>query len=255
MGLTVGLMACGCEMPEPEVSSGQGPGRRPQRLALTPEEELELGRQAYREVLSQYRGRTLPANRPEAQRVHNIAARIVRAAGIRPLQREINLHVRGYHFEWEVHVIRSDQVNAFALPGGKVVVFTGILEVAQDDDQLATVLSHEIAHVLAHHASERVAREHSGVAGLLQRKFDRDQESEADHIGVFLMTFADYDPEKAVQFWQRMQRLSENRVRLPEILSDHPSDSRRLRDLQSWVPRARAAKRAYDEGRIAPDSG
>ena len=255
MGLAVGLTACGCEMPLPEASSGQGPGHRAQPLALDPEQELELGREAYREVLSQYRGRILPASRPEAQRVHDITARIVRAAGIRPLQREINLRVRGYRFEWEVHVIRSNQVNAFALPGGKIVVFTAILQVAQDDDQLATVLSHEIAHVLAHHASERVAREGSGVAGLLRRKaFDRVQESEADNIGVFLMTFADYDPEQAVRFWQRMQRVSENRGQLPEILSDHPSDSRRIHDLQSWVPRAQAAKQAYDEGRIAPEA-
>src|SRR5262249_10939064 len=151
-------------------------------------QELELGREAYREVLDQYRGRILPANRPEAERARNVAARIVRAAGIRPLQREINLHVRGYRYEWEVHVIRSGQVNAFALPGGKIVVFTAILQVTEDDNQLATVLSHEIAHVLAHHASERVAREQSGVAGLLRRKaFDRAQESEADHFGVFLM--------------------------------------------------------------------
>src|SRR5205807_8505294 len=126
-----------------------------------------------------------------------------------------------------------------------MVVFTGILPVAQDDDQLATVLSHETAHVLAHHASERVAREQSGVAGLLRgRAYDRSQETEADHIGLFLMTFAGYDPEEAVRFWQRMQHVSENRGRLPELLSDHPSDARRIHDLQAWVPRARAAKKA-----------
>jgi predicted Zn-dependent protease len=254
--LLVGITSCGCGVPLPEEGrQGEGPGHRSQPLALTPEQELELGREAYHEVLEKYRGRILPASRPESQRVHDVTARIVRAAGIRPLQREINLHMQGYRYEWEVHVIRSDQVNAFALPGGKIVVFTAILPVAENDDQLATVLSHEIAHVLAHHASERVAREHSGVAGLLQRKaFDRAQESEADHIGVFLMTFAGYDPAEAVRFWERMQRISESRGRLPEFLSDHPSDARRIHDLQAWVPRARAAKQAYDEGRIAPEA-
>jgi predicted Zn-dependent protease len=223
---------------------------------LSGEQELELGRQAYAQVLSKYRyrGQILPANRDEVKQVRQVVARIVRAAGIRPLQREINLHLQGYRFEWEAQVIQSEQINAFALPGGKIAVFTGILGVAQDDAQLATVLSHEIAHVLAHHASERVAREQSGVAGLLQRKaYDRKQESEADHIGVFLMTFAGYEPEEAVRFWQRMRRVSENRGRLPEFLSDHPSDAQRVHDLQAWVPRARAAKLAFDHGRIAPE--
>jgi metalloendopeptidase OMA1, mitochondrial len=252
--LTACLVASGCEMPE--AGSGQGPGHRSQPLALSPEQELDLGRRAYQEVLDEYGGRVLRGDRPEVQHVRQIVARIIRAAGIRPLQREINLHLEGYRFEWEVNVIRSNQINAFALPGGKMVVFTGILLVAENDSQLATVLSHEIAHVLAHHASERVAREQSGVAGLLRRRaYDRSQESEADKIGLFLMTFAGYEPEEAVRFWQRMQRISENRGRLPEILSDHPSDEHRIRDLQAWVPRARAAKKAYDEGRILPERG
>jgi len=243
------LAAAGCELPDAE-----GPGHRPQPLALSAEQELELGRRAYAQVLTKYRGQILPADRAEVKRVRQVAARIVRAAGIRPLQREINLHLQGYRFEWEVQVIESEQINAFSLPGGKIAIFTGILPVAQDNDQLATVLSHEIAHVLAHHASERVAREQSGVAGLLRRRaYDQMQESEADRIGVFLMTFAGYEPEEAVRFWQRMRRISENRGRLPELLSDHPSDAQRIHDLQTWVPRARAAKRAFDQGRIAPE--
>jgi predicted Zn-dependent protease len=223
-------------------------------LALTPDQELELGRQAYQEVLRQARGHILPADRQEVKRVRHICARIVRAAGIKPLLKEINLHVAGYRFEWEANVIRSEQINAFALPGGKIAVFTGILAVVRNEDQLATVLAHEIAHVLAHHASERVAREQSGVPGLLRRQYDREQETEADRIGLFLMTFADYDPEEAVVFWQHMMRLSESRGRLPEFLSDHPSDVRRIHDLQATVPHARAAKQAYDQGRVTPDT-
>jgi predicted Zn-dependent protease len=82
--------------------------------------------------------------------------------------------------------------------------------------------------------------------------YDRRQESEADHIGLFLMTFAGYDPEEAVAFWQRMGELSARRGQPPEILSDHPSDAKRMAQLRMWVPRARSAKQAFDQGRIAP---
>ena len=134
-----------------------------------------------------------------------------------------------------------------------MAVFSGLLPVARDDDQLATVLAHEIAHVLAHHASERLAREQSGAGFLRRRAYDRNQESEADKIGVFLMTFAGYDPHEAVAFWQRMQRVTDNRGRLPEIVSDHPSDARRIHDLERWVPNAVAAKKAYEAGRVVPE--
>jgi predicted Zn-dependent protease len=189
---------------------------------------------------------------PRVQRVRSISKRIILAAGIRPLQREINLHLEGYQFEWEANVIADQRINAFCLPGGKIAVYTGILPVAQNDDQLATVLAHEIAHALAHHSNERVTREESGgVHVFLDKAFDRRQESEADHIGVFLMTFAGYQPEEAVQFWVNMSRANQG-AEIPETLSDHPSDARRIQNMKEWVPRALAAKRAFDEGRIAP---
>ena len=84
--------------------------------------------------------------------------------------------------------------------------------------------------------------------------YNRQQESEADHIGLFLMTFADYDPEQAVRFWERMQQASARQMRPPEILSDHPSDGKRLAQLKHWVSHAQAAKRAWSEGRIAPEA-
>src|SRR4029079_6821477 len=120
------------------------------------------------------------------------------------LQREISLRTKGYRFEWEASVVRDRQVNAFCLPAGEIVVFTGLLPVATTDDQLATVLSHEMAHALAHHVSERVAREQSATNILSSLSYDRLQESEADHIGLFLMTFAGYAPDQAVVFWERM---------------------------------------------------
>jgi predicted Zn-dependent protease len=248
------VLAGGCGPPfgEDETArKGEGPGGREQTLALSPAQELNVGRKAYAEVLQDYRNRILPDGHPDVQRVNRVVARLAKAAQIEPLQREIHLRIQGYVFEWEVRVVQDRQVNAFCLPAGKIVVFTGILPVAATDDQLATVLSHEMAHALAHHGSERVAREQAGGGKFTQLKYDRFQESEADHIGVFLMAFAGYDADAAVDFWRRMERLSGG-GQPPEILSDHPSHESRIRKLADWAPQAKAAKRAFDEGRVAP---
>lgn len=246
-------LGTGCDA-RPDRGGGEGPGHRPQRLALTPQQELELGREAYQEILSHPGkfGHVIPADRPECQRVRRIASRIIHAVDIEPLRREMNLR-EGYQFEWEVNVLDRDDVNAFCLPGGKMAVFRGILRVAENDDQVATVLSHEIAHALAHHTSERVARAglDRGFGGIWSKAFDRQEEAEADHIGVFLMTFAGYDPDEAVRFWERMQHATGGRG-LPEILSDHPSDAHRIQNMKGWVPLAQAALKALKEGNIAP---
>ena len=252
--LLLAALAAGCGIESPGGDNHAGPGKRPQTLALSPEQELEAGRQAYREALHQYRAKILPASSPEVERARTICKRIVSAAGIRPLQKEMNLQLRRYRFEWEVNVVRSPEINAFCLPGGKIIVFTGIMEFARSDDELAAVLAHEIAHALAHHASERVAREQSlGNSGLGGLRNDRMQEEEADHIGLFLMTFAGFNPEAAVQFWERMEKSNHGSQR-PEILSDHPSDARRVHDMRQWAPKAIAAKQAYEEGRVVSDS-
>jgi predicted Zn-dependent protease len=258
LALAGALWAAGCGVPS-GPQGGQGPGHRDQWLALSPEEELEVGRRAYREVLEKYQGRILPKNAPESERVRRVADRIIQATKNRLLQQEINLLRRGYEFEWAVAVVRDRQANAFCLPAGKVVVFTGILPVAANDDQLATVLSHEIAHALAHHASERLAQEQRAGRGILASlrnlSHSRQQELEADHIGLFLMTFAGYDPEEAVRFWERMWEATGQGREVPPFLSDHPSDRERIRRMQQWVPWAREAKRAFDEGRIVPSGG
>jgi predicted Zn-dependent protease len=265
----VGL-ATGCA-----PSGGEGPGHRSQALALTPAQETALGEQAYREVLR--KAQVVP-NGAATTKVREIGARIARASEIEPLRREINLRTQGYTFAWDFNLLKSNQVNAFCLPGGKVAVFTGLLSVAENDDQLATVMSHEIAHALAHHASERIAREQkteqaisaaagafggmdpgsrerltgllSAGASLRGLAYDRQQESEADHIGVFLMTFAGYDPAQAVKFWERMVNRS-SRGAMPEILSDHPSDAHRVNQIRQWNTQAVAGYRAWKEGRIA----
>ncbi len=258
--------------------TGEGPGHRSQYLALTPAQELSLGRQAYREVLEKYRGHIVREGR-QAEAVRKVGGRIVEAAQIKPLQREVNLHFDNSMMEWEFTLIDDKQTNAFCLPGGKVAVFTGLFRVLENDDELAAVLGHEIGHALAHHASERVARENqlrqsldaadnstlSSLSPAEQRSimsslapgtsigglaFDRAQESEADHIGVFLMTFAGYKPEAAVRLWENMAEASGSRG-VPEILSDHPSDARRIAQMRDWAPQAEAGLRAYKEGRVA----
>ncbi len=244
----------GCDAGGPRAARDQseaGPGGRQQALALSPAEELSVGRRAYGEVMDEFRGRVLPESAPESRRVRAIVDRIDKAAAIEPLQREILLRVKGYRFEWEAKLVRDKQANAFCLPAGKMVVFTGLLPIAKNDDQLAAVIGHEMAHALAHHASERVAREKTGGGVLRSLSYDRLQESEADHVGLFLMTFAGYDPAEAVAFWERM-RAAAGGGKPPEFLSDHPSDERRVHDLKAWVPQARAAKKAFDEGRVVP---
>jgi predicted Zn-dependent protease len=162
-----------------------------------------------------------------------------------------------------------------------VAVFTGMLRFVdrnfdRPDDALATVLGHEIAHALAHHASERIYREQryarsldvlggegdpderrgmrgilAAGAGLGGKAYERAQESEADHVGVFLMTFAGYDPASAVRFWEGMAQ--RGGVGLPEIFSDHPSDARRVAQLRQWAEQARAGKQAFDRGDVVRD--
>ena len=250
LSLASGLAVSGCASPG---GQGEGPGHRAQELALTPEQEVALGEKAYRQILSKSR---VVASGPEVERVNRVGKKIAKAAEIEPLQREINLRVRGFRFNWEFSVLQDKQINAFCLPGGKVVVFTGLLPVAASDDQLATVMAHEIAHALAHHGSERLARQQSEggdvLSALVGKAHDRQQESEADHIGLFLMTFAGYDPEQAVVFWERMHTAASGGSRPPEILSDHPSDSKRIAQMGTWIAPAKAAKRALDEGRITP---
>lgn len=250
--LATGFVSPGCE-PSGQ-RGGAGPGHRPQRLGLTAEQEYDLGGKAYRQILDKARQKDelLSQDSSSTRQVRRVGERIVQAVDNQPLQREINLNLKGYRFDWQFNVLRSRQVNAFCLPGGRVVVYVGLLRIVANDDQLATVLAHEIAHALAHHANERITTEESGhVNWLFRRAYDRQQESEADHIGLFLMTFAGYDPEEALVFWQRMEQLSQS-GHLPEILSDHPSDQRRIQQLRMWIPQVKAAKLAYDHHRIAP---
>ncbi len=164
---------------------------------------------------------------------------------------------------WEVVVFRSKQANAFALPGGKIGVYTGLLKVARNQHQLAAVIGHEIGHVLARHSNERVSQQFALEQGLaviqaiaapqssmgqlamaalglgaqygVLMPFSRIQESEADVIGLELMAKAGFDPREAIQLWRNMERL--NPAGPPEWLSTHPSHETRIQELQAHLPR------------------
>jgi predicted Zn-dependent protease len=255
--LACALLVQGCEpMPPPPRGDGrrpigEGPGGRPQPLGLSGQKELEVGRHARDEMLREYRGKLFPEGSAPARRAQAVVTRLAKAAAIEILQREINLRVRGYRFEWEVFVVQDGTVNAFCLPAGKMFVLSGLLKVTGDsDDFLATVLSHEMAHALAHHASERVARAKSPQGILDSLSYGRMQEEEADHIGIFLMAFAGYDPGRAPVFWRQMHAARKG-GEVWEIFSSHPNDESRIRALSAQAPRAAAAKRAYDRMQAA----
>jgi predicted Zn-dependent protease len=226
---------------------------RTEHLALTDGQQTQLGDQQYEKTLQQDRAAIVRSGRAYMQ-VQRVAKRIEAvAARDKPA------------FDWKVTLIRKNEANAYCLPGGKIVVYTGILPVTRNDAALATVLGHEVAHATAEHAAERIEREHltrvaaaiiaGGVAftpnqylrvfALLgaadSLPFSRSQESEADHIGLIYMARAGYDPHQALAFWKRMQRATRGK-QPPEFASDHPSDQHRIERIGQWLPEA---ERAY----------
>jgi predicted Zn-dependent protease len=174
-------------------------------------------------------------------------------------------------FQWEFNVIQGKEVNAFALPGGKVAFWEGIMPVAQDDNGIAVIMGHEVAHALARHGAERMSQSMgaevlgqiislgvgqvspgikdevlqaygiSANVGLLL-PWGRTQESEADRIGLTLMAKAGYDPANAISFWQRMGKIAGDKP--PQFLSTHPSDETRISQIRDWLPEARAFYRS-----------
>src|SRR5262249_12826832 len=214
---------------------------------------------------SPMRSRCSSAHRSTRRRFATIARRSSlpgpRSAGGKGVAKRIESAARRSKpdFVWKVSLIRKNEANAFCLPGGKIVVYTGILPLTENDAGLATVLGHEVAHATAEHVAERIERNHltevaatiiaGGVAftpGQFLRieallgvgatlPFSRSQESEADHIGLVYMARAGYDPRLALPFWKRMQRASKG-SEPPEFLSDHPSDAHRIERIRGWLP-------------------
>ena len=225
---------------------------RTARLGMSAQQELALGAQAYRQVLSE--SRTITGG-PDFEMVKRCADRLTAVTG-----------EAGKNFQWAVSVVQSDQVNAFCLPGGKIVVYTGIIPVAQSETGLAVVMGHELSHATLHHGAERVLQQQtkntllSGVSFSLgdmdynQRRqimgligagadiayvlpFSRDHESEADSVGLRTMARAGYDPREAVRFWQRMTAQA-GKGAPPQFLSTHPAHETRIQRLKQELPKA-----------------
>ncbi len=226
---------------------------RSMRVAMSPDQEKALGLQSYREVLSES---DVVTSGPELDLVQRVARRLAGAVGN-----------AGGNFEWQVSLIRSPQANAFCLPGGKIAVYTGILPLTRDEEGLAAVMGHEMAHAIARHGSQRLLRSSLAQTVMMgaqfsfsdmdwnQRRmiigalgagaqygvllpFSREHETEADEMGVLYMARAGYDPTAAIAFWQRMAEAGGSQP--PEFASTHPANETRVRHLQAIMPRAQA---------------
>ena len=235
---------------------------RSQLLMTSVSEEMQLGAQAYSQVKNDPKLRQSQDPR-EIEPVRRVAARIIETA------KRSKYAEMAQQFQWEVIVIKDDKtMNAFALPGGKIAVYTGIFPVAQTEAGLAAVLGHEVVHALARHGAERmsqgqltnVALQVAGAAagaagggGMLSQAamatlgagaqvgvllpFSRKHESEADYIGILLAADAGYDPRESISLWERMRQLSRGGGP-SEFLSTHPSHETRIDQLKKWMPEA-----------------
>lgn len=204
----------------------------------------------------------LSTNPEQVALVKRVGGKIQKAVEQYMAERNLSAAIKDY--QWEFNTVESKEVNAWCMPGGKVVVYTGILPVTQDETGLAVVLGHEIAHAIAEHGGERMSQgliqQFGGMAleTALQNKsaeaktlwmsvygvgsqygallpFSRLQESEADHMGIIFMAMAGYDPAQAITFWERMSAQSGG-AKPPEFMSTHPADATRIADIKKWLP-------------------
>ena len=233
LALAVALAAC-----------AQAPVTGRQQLILLPEsQDAQMGLQAYQQIKQESR----ISQDPELNRRVQEVGRRIAAVSPHP------------EWEWEFTVFENDEPNAFALPGGKVGVHTGLFKVAQNDAQLATVIGHEVAHAIARHGSERMSQgllaqglgalavgtgvnpqvvelaAQAATLGVIL-PYSRTQESEADHIGLMFMAEAGYDPRASIELWQNFEALGGQRP--PEFLSTHPEPGSRIERLQELMPEA-----------------
>ena len=205
----------------------------------------------------------LSTNTAQTNMVKGVGKRIQNAVVTYFARNNLTQELNG--FAWEFNLIESNEVNAWCMPGGKVVVYSGILPVTQDETGLAVVMGHEIAHAVAKHSNERMSQAllaqlgGETLAAALQQKpeqtqeiwmavfgagvqlgailpYSRLQESEADHLGLIFMAMAGYNPNGAVEFWQRMSQNAG--AKPPEFLSTHPSDESRIQKIKAEIPEA-----------------
>lgn len=222
---------------------------------------LSMSLQQYDQFLKEHKVST---NQEQTQMVKRVGARIQNAVERYFAASGLSDHLANY--KWEFNLVEDKQVNAWCMPGGKVVVYTGILPVAKSETGLAVVMGHEIAHAIAEHGNERMSQglmaQMGGVAlstALATQSaatqqlwmsvygvgaqygailpYGRMQESEADHLGLIFMAMAGYDPNEAISFWQRMAAQKSGQAP-PEFLSTHPSDTTRIENIKRLIPEA-----------------
>jgi predicted Zn-dependent protease len=248
IGLVLGVAAC-----------ATSPTGRNQLMLVSDSEMNSMGVQAFQDLKTKEKIETDPA---VVNYVRCVATPV--ASLVSPIDK------------WEIVVFKSDQVNAFAFLGGKIGVYTGLLRAAKNQDQLAAVLGHEVGHVLARHGNERVSQAFAtqiGMAALstavkdpdnkwlmvaalgaqvgILLPFSRTHESEADMIGLDLMSRAGFDPSQSVELWKNMKAAGGGQP--PEFLSTHPSNDRRIHDLQQGIPEANLKYRKAREAGHVPN--
>ena len=234
---------------------------RHQSLMVSDDQVLSLSFQQYSEYMQSAKPSTNSTNTAMVKRVGQNIAKAVESY---LTQNGMAEEVKSY--QWEFNLVQDKQVNAWCMPGGKIVVYEGLLPVTQDEASLAIVMGHEIAHAVARHSAERLSNAYkeqygaaalsalmqgAGVssgwqqlAGLVHQYggalftsgFSRKQESEADHIGLIFAAMAGYNPEVAVTFWQRMSSATGGGSN--SLFADHPSDATRIQQIQGWLPEA-----------------
>jgi predicted Zn-dependent protease len=245
-------------------------GRR--QLSLVSDETINKSAvTAYQDFLKEPKTKVI-ANTADAERVKTVGKKIATVIDAYLKEKYPNA---AQNYQWEFNLVESKEINAWCMPGGKVAVYTGILPITKDDVGLATVMGHEISHAIARHSAERYSQTLAAQAGgnilgaitgnqsqttqqaigklygiggsLALLKYSRNQESEADHLGLLFMAMAGYNPEKAVDFWERMATSKGANGAPPEFLSTHPSDATRIADIKKSLPEAlryyQAAKR------------
>ena len=234
---------------------------RQQSLMVSDDQVLSLSFQEYSDYMKTAKPSTNSTNTAMVKRVgQNIAKAVESYLTQNGMAEEVKTYA------WEFNLVQDNQVNAWCMPGGKIVVYEGLLPVTQDEASLAIVMGHEIAHAVARHSAERLSNAYkeqygaaalsalmqgAGVssgwqqlAGLVHQYggalftsgFSRKQESEADHIGLIFAAMAGYNPEVAVTFWQRMSSATGGGSN--SLFADHPSDATRIEQIQGWLPEA-----------------
>ena len=246
------------------IACSTNPLTKKSQLTLLPESELQaMGTQQYQQFLSSNKVVSASNNR-DAEMVRRVGQRITRAVEEYYAQNGISDKLAG--FNWEYNLVDDKAVNAWCMPGGKIVVYTGLLPVSQNEAALAVVMGHEVSHALLQHGNQRMSQ------GLLQQlggvalsvavankpaetqnlfmtaygagttigvmlPFSRKQELEADRFGLIFTAMAGYNPQEAIALWQRMEQAS-NGQSPPEFLSTHPSEGKRIDQLRQYMPEA-----------------